>query len=281
MPDKIKSMTPLRYPGGKSKVVKNILSPLFPEFTGDFYDPFLGGGSVPLWISQMYPDKTIYVNDLNKAVTDFWLVLRDLTDEMVTELLKIRGNYDPIIVSEGVELLQDRQKRLYESDDMFERAVSFYVLNKISFSGMTEHGSISKSAYEKTFNPTNIQKLIGISEKMENFVISNVDYVKHLEKITENDFLFLDPPYDLGKKSTLYGKKGEMHIGFDHDRFAEEILKLPCKWMITYNDSEEIRERFKYNTIRNQEYLYSMAFETDENGQKNARKKNELIITNY
>ena len=281
MSDKIRSITPLRYVGGKSKVVKKILSPLFPDFTGDFYDPFLGGGSIPLWIAQLYPHKKIIVNDLNKAVADFWIVLQKDVDLLVAELLTIRGKYNPFNPEEGVLLLQTQQNELYNNPDIFYRAIAFYVLNKISFSGMTEHGSLSKSAYEKTFNPTNIGKLFEINENMKNFHITSVDYEEVINKSTENDFVFLDPPYDLGDKSTLYGKDGEMHKGFDHKRFARVVYNLKSKWMITYNDSEEIRERFKDYNIKTQEYLYCMAFKTDDNGNKSARKKDELIITNY
>jgi DNA adenine methylase len=100
--------------------------------------------------------------------------------------------------------------------------------------------------------------------------------------ITINDFIVLDPPYDLGEKNnTLYGKMGEMHQGFDHDRFADNVKALKGKWMITYNDSEEIRERFKDFKIIDQEYRYFMTFKQDDVGNKTTRIKNELIIINY
>ena len=34
-------------------------------------------------------------------------------------------------------------------------------------------------------------------------------------------FVYLDPPYDI--KSNLYGKKGNMHRGFDHDKFFYDL----------------------------------------------------------
>ena len=47
--------TPLRYPGGKSRVAKDFI-PRFPSDIGQFREPFLGGGSVALLFSQLYPD---------------------------------------------------------------------------------------------------------------------------------------------------------------------------------------------------------------------------------
>ena len=57
--------TPLRYPGGKSRATKKMAQffPLFSDYT-EFREPFLGGGSVALYISQMYPHLDIWVNDL-------------------------------------------------------------------------------------------------------------------------------------------------------------------------------------------------------------------------
>ena len=277
-----KSIVPLRYPGGKSKVVKNVLSPKFPEFDGDFLDPFIGGGSIVTWIAQMYPEKVIHANDLNPVLYNFWKVLQDDVETLIDKLLIIRYENDPLDVDAGRSLLKKHQEQLYSDSSNLNRAVSYYVLNKISFSGMTEHGSISKDAYAKTFNPLNIRKLYGVSELLGNVAFYNTSYETLINGCSPRSFVFLDPPYDLGgKKNNLYGKKGDMHFKFDHIKFEEVIKNLTCKWMITYNDSEEIRERFKDYTIMDHEYTYFIAFAEDDLGNKIARKKNELIIINY
>jgi len=283
-----KVMTCLSYPGGKSKMIKNILSPLFPDFIGDFYDPFIGGGSIPLWISQIYPEKNIFVNDLNEVLYNFWNVLYKYPNELVESLTFIRKNADPEDLERGKSLLKEQEYLLYNTpniiikNDDITRASAYFTLNKIAFSGLTEHGSLSKSNYKKKFNLGNIQKLSTINSFMENWKLFNYDYETFLSDSVADDFVFLDPPYDLGEKNnTLYGKMGEMHKGFDHDRFAEVVKKLPSKWMITYNDNEEIRARFRDYIITDQEYRYFMTFKEDEKGNKKTRKKNELIITNY
>jgi len=47
--------SPLRYPGGKSRSVEQIASQI-PDFQ-EFREPFLGGGSVFVYVKQRYPDK--------------------------------------------------------------------------------------------------------------------------------------------------------------------------------------------------------------------------------
>lgn len=275
-----KAMTPLRYPGGKSKVIKKVLSPLFPQGYKDFYEPFIGGGSVALWVAQENQEMNIYVNDLNDKLISFHKILKNEPEELVRILHNTRNLYDPLNVDEGKELLKMKQIDLYESESEMEKAIAFYTLNKISFSGLTEHGSISKAAYEKTFNHTNIDRLPEISSHMENFEIHNEHFRDFMKLPTDDSFTFLDPPYQI-ESSNLYGKKGAMHEGFNHVEFFESVKALKGKWMITYNDNEWLRETYKDYTIIDQEYRYCMSFATDESGNKSTRMKNELIITNY
>ena len=54
--------SPLRYSGGKSRVVK-IIAPLIPEFD-EYREPFVGGGSVFVYLKQKYPNKKYWINDL-------------------------------------------------------------------------------------------------------------------------------------------------------------------------------------------------------------------------
>ena len=69
--------TPLRYPGGKSRACTK-MGQFFPNFSNykEFREPFLGGGSVALYVSQMYPHLDIWVNDLYTPLATFWRILQ-------------------------------------------------------------------------------------------------------------------------------------------------------------------------------------------------------------
>ena len=285
--NKIKSLTPLRTPGGKSKVLKKYLIPRYPEFEGNFYEPFIGGGSVALSIAQIYPDKKIFVNDSNPKLANFWNILQKNSINLIKVLHKTRDKYDFEDIERGRDLLKNMNEILYkekmtneEDKNNLLQAVAFYVLNKISFSGMTEHVSLSKDAYRKTFNHKNIDRLKEINSLMENFVIHCEDSSTFMENIEDDDFTFLDPPYMI-ESNNLYGKKGELHKSFNHEMFVESVKNLKGKWLLTYNDNEWIRDNFKNYHIEDAEYTYFMAFKQNEDGQKKTRKKNELIIKNY
>ena len=73
--------TPLRYPGGKSRATSKI-SQFFPDLSKyqEYREPFLGGGSVALYVTQQYPNINIWVNDLYEPLINFWKQLIDNGD---------------------------------------------------------------------------------------------------------------------------------------------------------------------------------------------------------
>ena len=75
----------------------------------------------------------------------------------------------------------------------------------------------------------------------------------------------------------MYGKKGDLHIGFDHQRLAQILKQCPHNWLITYDDCQEIRENFQWANIIEWELQYGM----NNYKQKKAEKGQELFISNY
>lgn len=264
----------VRYPGSKARKTKRLTS-MFPEFDGIFYEPFIGSGVVSIYQQEMNPNRKVHINDIYDDLYNLWIQVRDDGDRLIDKCLQIRSVYDKNDTSKG-KILFDDMTTLHTLGDSLDKAVSFFVKNKISFSGV---GGVSNLAYRDTFNDGNTKKLLEISRIIKNFTITNLDYRELFEQANPNDFFFLDPPYDI--KDMLYGKDGEIHKGFNHQEFCEAVKKLPCKWLITYNDNPTLRDWYKDYFIKDESYNYCMSFETDENGDKRQRTKNELIITNY
>jgi DNA adenine methylase len=274
--EKMVTTKPLvRYPGSKSRKTKKLTS-MFPEFTGTYMEPFIGSGVISIYQGEINPVREIWINDIYTDLYNLWINVRDNADELVARCIDIRARYPKDQAETLGKTLLNEMTLLGDSGDSLDQAVSFFVCNKISFSGV---GGLSKLAYRDTFNDGNTTKLLRISDIITNFRILNTDYRDLFAESKENDFIFLDPPYDI--KDMLYGPDGKIHAGFDHREFFEAVDQLKCKWMVTYNDNEQLREWYKEYNIIDEEYLYCMSFETNESGEKKARTKNELIITNY
>lgn len=276
MPVTPKSLkTPLRYPGGKSKALKT-LGPWIPEGIDEFRDPFLGGGSVPLMFSQNNPDTPVWVNDKYFLLYNFWVNLRDRGEELSDHLLSILPEQGDV---EGHRKQFNESKEVVNesSSTDFDKAVAFYLLNKTSYSGLTEKGTFSSATVSRgnsnNITPRGIEKLKLFSKIVKNWKITNLDYSDVLLGEGENVFVFLDPPYDI--KSFLYGgKNGDLHQEFSHEKFAENVHKCPHKFMITYNVNEWIVNRYKKFLQTEWTLQYSM------NHREN-NLKTELLIHNY
>jgi len=176
---------------------------------------------------------------------------------------------------DGKELYKYLMGKRKRSD--FQKAIRFFILNRITFSGLADAGGYSEQAFEKRFNGTIVERLTKASKILPNTKITNKDYKDLLIKKGNDVFIFLDPPYYSNTKSKLYGKRGCFHEDFNHKKFAEDMRKCKYKWLITYDDDPEIRKLFSFAKIRPWKLQYGM--NNFHNG--SAAKGRELFISNY
>ena len=263
--------SPLRYPGGKSKALGTIL-PLIPTFK-EFREPFLGGGSVLLALLQKYPNASYWGNDLNRDVYSFWKVLRDEPELLIFE---VQAVYDSAKRKKSGSTLH-KQLSADRPRALLDCAVRFFVLNRITFSGTIEAGGFSQSAFEKRFTQSAIDRLSPVANLLSNTKFSNGDYDAALLNPGKDVMIFLDPPYISATKSRLYGKQGILHTTFDHERFASLVKKSKHKWMITYDDSDEVRSLFSFANL----HAWTLQYGMNNFRQATAAAGKELIITNF
>ena len=271
--------SPLRYPGGKSRALKQIL-PLIPMNIAEFREPFVGGGSVFFAIRSLFHSRinTYWINDFNYDVVCFWQQARDNNPALVEALTTRHAN-----ATDGralfAELTADKdalsENRALLSE--FERAVRFFILNRITFSGVVDSGGYSPSAYANRWTASSIARVGQVAPYLRNVNITCEDYADVLFQEGENVFLFLDPPYWKATASKLYGVRGSLHTGFDHAQFAVNMKKCPHKWLITYDDSPVIRELFDFAEIQEWTLQYGM----NNYRKATAAKGKELFIKNY
>ena len=268
--------TPLRYPGGKSRACTK-LDQFFPDLRDykEYREPFLGGGSVAIYITKKYPHLQVWVNDLYEPLVNFWKTLQDDGYALYKRLQELKSRYPDRGSAKGLFL---EAKELVNDDSVspLYRACAFYVINKCSFSGLTESSSFSAQASDSNFSMRGIEKLTGYSEIIKNWKITNLRYQELLSDDKET-FIYLDPPYEIG--SNLYGKKGSMHKGFDHDGFATICDRFTSPQLISYNSSQLIKDRFKEYKTGEFDLTYTMRSVGEYMREQKERK--ELLLFNY
>lgn len=261
--------SPLRYPGGKSRVVDAILE-RFPQHFSEFREPFVGGGSVFLAVRQHYPHIPVWINDLNTDLVAFWQTLQ----ANPTELCKaIREVYQT--QKDGAALFERLRSSLSEDLEPFERAVRFFVLNRITFSGTVDSGGYSQQSFNGRFTASSIDRLEPVATLLQGIRITNLDYQELLAVNGQDVFMFLDPPYYSATQSRLYGKNGNLHLQFDHTRLAQAMRQCQHSWLLTYDDSPEIRTHFAFAQLEN----FSVQYGMNNYKQEKAKKGAELFIS--
>ena len=244
----------------------------------EFREPFLGGGSVAIHVSKLYPNLKISVNDLYEPLINFWMNLQMFGDDLSRELKNLKiahPNQDSArcLFLEMKDIINDSKQ------SNLDRAVAFYIVNKCSFSGLTESSSFSAQASDSNFSMRGIEKLPEYSEIISHWHINSYSYEYCLRTdIHDGLFMYLDPPYDI--KDNLYGKSGAMHKSFDHDKFAADCdVHNDTKMLISYNSDQLVKDRFKNWNASEFNLTYTMRSVGEYMRDQQERK--ELLLFNY
>ena len=285
--------SPLRYPGGKSKAIKKLS-----EFTDiafkEYREPFVGGGSLFIYLKQCFPDRQFWINDLNTDVYSFWKAAQENLAEMLKLIKKFKKEKD------GKALYRKLLEMNLDKLSLTERGARFFALNRITFSGTTESGGYSERAFQGRFTDSSIDRVAALSEILdENVKITNLDYSELLQndrsglQVHEDDeagenaeievqpqcqiLIYLDPPYYSATHSRLYGKKGNLHSGFDHQRFSEEIKACKMNWFISYDNSKFVRELFSFA----KQHAWQLQYGMNNPNKDSCSMGEELIVSGF
>lgn len=258
----------LRYPGGKTRVAAKLIS-YFPDFC-EYREAFLGGGSVYIKLKQIYPERSFWINDLNKNLYSFWACMKKTPEALIESIQFIKDNKK---IGKDI-YFELKNLRTHKISDL---AVKFFILNRITFSGLIESGGFSEHAFEERFTQSSINRIEKLSSLLNKTKITNLDYKNIIDASGKDVFIYLDPPYLGAVKYPLYGNRGDLHKEFDYKGFASVLKNTNHKWLLTIDDSKDMRSFFKFANIRKIKVQYGMS-----NVKKSTAKiGNELLITNY
>ena len=248
------NISPLRYPGGKTRACKIIDHVILQHFDINCFDtiisPFFGGGSFEFHLQNKYGLKLI-VNDKFTPLYNFWRQVKLNKTILCEELRKIKS------VSKE-HFMAYRNTIMGLQDNILQQSIQYFIINRCSFSGSTLSGGFSEESSSKRFTPSSINKIEALD--FSNIEIYNHDFYDFINinnLINDKTLLFLDPPYYLENKSKLYGNNGDMHEGFDH-KLLFDLLNTKKNWIVTYNNCHHIRDMYKDYIIIDVNWSYGM-----------------------
>ena len=268
--------SPLRYPGGKTRACKVLHRELQTHFGEELHkytrliSPFFGGGSFEFYLQHTY-GFTILANDKFTPLANFWRMCK----EQKNELCKILYTHIDKVTKEDFKNYRDI---IMGEEGTLQQAVMYFIINRCSFSGATLSGGFSEEASKKRFTISSVDRIKKLD--LSTFAISNQDFEDFInENHSPTTLMFLDPPYYLEKKSKLYGKKGDMHEHFDHEKLFACLSKRK-NWMLTYNNCDYIKNLYKDFKIIDTNWSYGMCNVKKKNDKTKKKQKpsSEIII---
>ena len=259
--------SPLRYPGGKARLSPFIK--LLIENAGIekpvYIEPYAGGAGVALSLLIDGVVDEVVINDYDKAIYSMWRAILEDTEEFVRLIEET-----PVNVEEWYN-----QKRIYSENNKkysVELGFAAFYLNRTNRSGIISNaGPIG--GYEQTGNYTIavrynkedlIRRIREIAKHRKKIHLYNKDAKKlisiYLQKYIDRAFIYFDTPY-YKKGKALYKN---FYTESDHKDIFELITAIPCSWIVTYDDVQEIRAIYEGCSAR----LYDLTYSLANNGTK-------------
>ncbi len=279
--------SPLRYPGGKSRVARRLLT-YAPEHD-EYREPFVGGGA--LFFRKAKVERN-WLNDLHPGLYALYVTLRDDFDAFARLCREQTGDRRTLFdywVSRRD--LMDAQG----DDDLLERAVQFFYINRTVWGGRVVYDPQRKRRLYFS-NPQGwnylekkLRHLAQVSQKLQGVTITCVSFEECLRGADEDTFIYCDPPYirdtDCHPTDKLYDKS----FGQDcHQRLADLLHDTPAKVMLSYDDCADARRLYSGGDWRfvPLQWKYSGRYAVPKEAKANGVKErkvtgNELLVLNY
>jgi DNA adenine methylase len=133
-------------------------------------------------------------------------------------------------------------------------------------SGMIKNGENGKGIASRWYPKTLHDRIVAISYVKDRIGFIAGDAFAVLEQNIENDkaYFFIDPPY------TNAGKRLYTYFDINHERLFALTAKLKGKFMLTYDDTTEIRQLAD---------KYNLDYKTIPMKTTHHLQKNEIIIS--
>jgi DNA adenine methylase len=278
----------LKYRGGKSREIPRFLN-CIPDDYERFIEPFLGGGAVFFYLE---PDNAI-LNDVNTRLINFYTQLRDDYPVMRKQLNALQETYeknqnkfkklklknpDDIVPNANEDLYYKMREKYNKPDNTYLESVVYFFINKTAYSGMMRYNN--NGEYNVPFGryPNFNTHLLTEQHSilLRNAELYSLDYAKIFDMAAENDFIFLDPPYDCVFND--YGNIDMMN-GFDeeqHKRLAADFKNLQCRALMIIGKTPLTKKLYNEYVVDEYYKNYAVNIKNRFNNDKM-----HIIVKNY
>ena len=230
--------TPLRYPGGKRRLLSAMRGLLEESDLKDieYVEPYAGGAGLALALLFEEYASSIHINDLSRPVFAFWHSALNRTEEFCERIAGAEVTIDQWHHQRSVLAVA-------ESADLFDLGFAAFFLNRTNRSGIIQSGGVigglAQSGAWKIdvrFNKADlINRIRQVSRYRNRINLHQMDALEFTkEKVPHlgaNAFVFFDPPY-IENGGDLYLNNYTVE---DHRSISNTVMQLAVPWVVTYD----------------------------------------------
>lgn len=257
--------SPFRYPGGKTWLIPTVREWLRQDKNKkDLIEPFAGGGIVSLTAAFENLADHITMVELDEEVAAVWEIILNGKNEWLADRIL------------NFELSHENVNKELSNPNKETKDIAFCTILKnrvfhggiiAKGSGMLKKGENGKGIASRWYAKTLADRIRAINFIKHKIQFLQTDAFKVIEQNSgnKNAYFFIDPPY------TIAGKRLYTYFNIDHEQLFYSTSKIQGKFMLTYDDTEEIRALAD---------KYHLAFRTIPMKTTHHLEKNEIIISN-
>jgi DNA adenine methylase len=270
----------IKWVGGKRSLLPEVLPRIEKSnFSGRYFEPFIGGGAVFLALSP----KNASISDFNSSLIHFYKVVRD-DKELLPKLLRESKSYEKLIDCEKELYFYKTRDRFNKRNFDFRHAADFYILNKIGFNGLYRENASgmfnTPFGHRKTLpipdieNWDRVRKLLRVaSPKHQSFEMA-------CGRAKKGDFVYFDPPYIPLTQTAAFTSYSAEGFGIVKQELLAEVCRdltrKKVKFLLSNSDTRLTREMFGefIHTEISAQRLVSASI-------KGRKPVGELLISNF
>lgn len=275
-------LSPLRYPGGKSKIaafVKQIIKDNN-LLDGVYVEPFAGGAAVALSLLMDEYVSRIVINDKDRSIYAFWYSVLNETERLCQYIEETPVTMDTWRMQREIQSADNKK-----TVDLLSLGFSTFFMNRTNRSGIIKAGVIGgfnqtgnykiDARYKKEELIGRIRRIAAYADRIELHNEDAADLISRISNITpQNTIMYLDPPY--------YKKGRGLYMNYyndsDHKTIRDVITNVnTIRWIVSYDNSTFIKSL--YEDFRSQEFYLNYSANNNGKGTEVIFFSNNCIVS--
>lgn len=275
-------LSPLRYPGGKSKIaafVKQIIKDNN-LLDGVYVEPFVGGAAVALSLLMDEYVSRIVINDKDRSIYAFWYSVLNETERLCQYIEETPVTMDTWRMQREIQSADNKN-----TVDLLSLGFSTFFMNRTNRSGIIKAGVIGgfnqtgnykiDARYKKEELIDRIRRIAAYADRIELHNEDAADLISRISNITpQNTIMYLDPPY--------YKKGRGLYMNYyndsDHKTIRDVITNVnTIRWIVSYDNSTFIKSL--YEDFRSQEFYLNYSANNNGKGTEVIFFSNNCIVS--